>query len=131
MRPEQRTIVLGPNATIAATGTADQYRTWTEDGEWWIRSVKAIPDIAVTAHASNWSKYTLTNETTSQTIATRSYDSDDGQGNSVAGTPETLTTPTGTAARVVKNDKLKLAVTSNGTGVDTRTRFEVVLERAF
>lgn len=122
---------LGPTATLTATTAADYYYEWPHEGTWYITKVVAIPDIAVTAHASNWSKYTLTNVTQSTTIGARSYDSDDGQGDSVAGTIETLTAPTGDARRLVKGDKLKLAVTSAASGVASRTRMQVQAERHF
>ena len=50
--------------------------------------------------------------------------------NSVAGTAESVTTPTGAAAVLTQGDTLKLAKTDPGTGLAARGYFELELEQA-
>lgn len=120
-------IVIGPTAASIAAGTsADMYIQFNAPGKWMIERVRFLPEIAVTADGTNYTVYTLTNATQTQTIGARSYAAT----NSVAGTPETVTTPTGLAAVVSQGDVLKLAVASAGTGVASRSRFVVSLKRA-
>lgn len=120
-------IVMGPTAASIAAGTsADMYHTFGLPGKWVIERVRFVPEIAVTANGTNYTAYTLTNETQSQTIGSRSYAAT----NSVAGTAETVTTPTGLAAVVSQGDSLKLAVASAGTGVASRSRMILSLRRA-
>ena len=80
----------------------------------------------MTANGANYTVFTLTNATQTQTIATRSYAS----GNSVAGTPEAQTAPSGAAAVITQNDVLKLAKTDPGTGLAARGKFILHLEQA-
>jgi hypothetical protein len=125
--PQYAQIVI---ATDTAAETADTERDYFArhmlPGKWLIKSVTWLPDIAVTANGTNYSVLTLTNATASQTIGTRSYIATD----SVAGTPETVTLPTGLAAVVNDGDVLKLAKTTPGTGVAIRGKMIVELEQA-
>lgn len=118
-------FAMGPTATVAAGTSIDFYMPFLLPGKWQITSVRFVPDIAVTANATNYTAYTMTNVTASTTIGTRSYAATD----SVAGTVETVTTPTGLAAVISENDVIKLAVLSAASGVASRSRVVVECER--
>lgn len=113
-------------ASETADTAADYYTIFTLPGKYLIKSVYWVPEIAVTADGTNYSVLTLTNATASTTIATRSYIAT----NSVAGTAEVQTLPTGLAAVVAQGDVIKLAKTTPGTGVAVRGRYVVGLEQA-
>ena len=125
-------VDIGPTATIAAAAGDDFYWRCELEGEWYVRRASVLPGIDVTANGTNHCTYTLTNVTlgvelsTTCTIAARSYIAT----NSVAGTPEAVTTPTGNNARVRKGDVLKLAIAKVGTGVNSRSRFHLGLEQS-
>lgn len=118
-------IDIGPDTSVAADTERDWYAQFLLPGKWLIKTVTWLPHDAVTANGTNYCVFTLTNATQSQTIATRSYAAT----NSVAGTPESVTTPTGLAAVVSQSDVLKLAKTDPGTGLAARGRFVLHLER--
>lgn len=122
-RLEQFTI--GIETSVGADTERDWYRVFRLPGKWLIKSVYWIPHDAVTANGTNYTVFTLTNATQSQTIVTRSYAAT----NSVAGTAEEQTTPTGLAAVLTKGDTLKLAKTDPGTGLAARGYFELELEQ--
>jgi hypothetical protein len=119
-------FMLGPTATVTATTAIDFYQPFLLPGKWLIKAVRFIPDIAVTANGTNFCTYTLTNVTASTTIGTRSYAATD----SVAGTGEAVTLPAGLAAVITDGDVIKLAITSAASGVASRSRFVVEVERA-
>ncbi len=120
-------IATGTAAETANTDV-DYYKSMEMPGKYLIKKVVWVSDVAVTADAANYSDVTLTNATTSQTIATRSYLAPT-FGNSTAGGRESLTLPTGIAAVVNEGDVLKLAKTTPGTGAVIRGRFILQLER--
>ena len=118
-------LVIGPTAVVAADTEADWYLPFLLPGKWLIKSVKVIPDAAVTANGTNYAVFTVTNATQSTTIGTRSWAATD----SVAGTAETVTTPTGLAAVLTEGDTIKLAKTDPGTGLAIRARVVIFAER--
>lgn len=119
-------ITIGPDTQVAADTTRDWYLPIVLPGKWLIESVKWMPHDAITADNTNYCVFTLTNATASQTIATRSYAAT----NSVAGTVESVTTPTGLAAVVAQGDTLKLAKTDPGSGLAARGAFSLLLRQA-
>lgn len=123
----QRTqIRIGPDTQVAADTERDWYQRFSMPGKWLIKSVYWLPHDAITANGTNYCVFTLTNATQSQTIATRSYAAT----NSVAGTAESQTTPTGAAAVLTQGDVLKLAKTDPGTGLAARGEFVLEIEFA-
>lgn len=126
MGPNYAEIVMGPAETAVAADTEkDWYYRFPHPGKWQVKSVYWVPNDAVTANGTNYAVMTLTNVTQTQTIATRSWAAT----NSVAGTAEQQTTPTGLAGVVAQGDTLKLAKTDPGTGLAIRGQFVVELER--
>jgi hypothetical protein len=120
-------IRIGPSqVAVAADTERDWYVQFTQPGKWIIKAVRLMPMDAVTAHGTNYCTLTLTNATQSQTIGARSYAATD----SVAGTPETVTTPTGLAGVVTQYDVLKLAKLDPASGLAFRGEFVVSLEQA-
>jgi hypothetical protein len=119
-------IKIGTSAVVAANTEIDIFTQFTQPGKWLIKAVRHIPSAAATADPTNYHTLTLTNETQSQTIGARSLAAT----NSVAGTPETITTPTGLAAVVNQFDVIKLAKLDPGTGLAWRGEFVISLEQA-
>lgn len=119
-------FVIGPDTSVAADTERDWYRKFRLPGKWLIKAVDWVPHDAVTANGTNYTVFTLTNVTATTTIATRSYIAT----NSVAGTPEAQTLPTGLAAVLADGDVIKLAKTDPGTGLAARGFFELQLEQA-
>lgn len=124
----QVVIETSTGAETAATDI-DYYQSFLLPGKWLVKKVVWVPEIAVTTDTTNYSVMTLTNVTASTTIATRSYLSPT-FADSVAGTPEVQTLPTGLAAVISENDVLKLAKTTPGTGVAIRGKMVLSLEQA-
>jgi len=118
-------ITIGPDTQVAADTERDWYHRFVLPGKWQIKSISWLPHDAITANGTNYCVFTLTNATQTQTIGTRSYAATD----SVAGTPEAVTTPTGLAGVITQNDVLKLAKTDPGTGLAARGQFCLYLER--
>src|SRR5262245_28339017 len=119
-------IRIGPDqVAVAADTERDYYRQFTLPGKWLIKAVRWVPEDNVTADPTNYCTLTVTNATQTQTIGTRSYAAT----NSVAGTPETITTPTGLAAVLTQFDVIKLAKADPGTGLAVRGEFVISLER--
>jgi hypothetical protein len=116
---------IGPQTQVAANTESDWYRQFRLPGKWLIKSVRWVPHDAITADPTNYCVFTLTNATASTTIGARSYAAT----NSVAGTPESVTLPTGLAAVIAQGDVLKLAKTDPGTGLAARGEFSLELER--
>lgn len=119
-------IKMGPDTSVAADTERDWYEKFLLPGKWLVRAVWWIPHDAVTANGTNYTVFTLTNVTASTTIVTRSYAAT----NSVAGTAEEQTLPTGAAATIADGDMLKLAKTDPGTGLAARGQFVLKLEAA-
>jgi hypothetical protein len=119
-------ITIGPDTQVAADTTRDWYLPFVLPGKWLIESVKWMPHDAITADGTDYCVFTLTNATQTQTIGTRSYAATD----SVAGTVESITTPTGLAAVLTQGDTLKLAKTDPGTGLAARGAFSLLLRQA-
>jgi len=119
-------IDIGPTVVIAAGTSDDIYMPFMLPGRYLIEQIRFMPSDAVTANGTNFTAYTLTNVTASTTIATRSYAAT----NSVAGTVETVTLPTGLAAVVSAGDVLRLQIASSGTGVASQSRFHLRLLEA-
>lgn len=118
-------IEIGPDTQVAADTERDWYHQLLLPGKWQITSLYWLPHDAITANGTNYCVFTLTNATASTTIGTRSYAAT----NSVAGTAESVTLPTGAAAVISNLDVIKLAKTDPGTGLAARGRFIMLLEQ--
>lgn len=119
-------ITIGPDTSVAADTERNWYTQCLLPGKWLVKKLYWVPHDAVTANGTNYTVFTLTNDTQTQTIGTRSYAAT----NSVAGTAEEVTLPTGLAAVVTQLDVIKLAKTDPGTGLAARGQFVIMLEQA-
>lgn len=118
-------IVLGPTVDVAA-GTAAKYsETVGVSGEKYeILSASLLPDVGITFNATNYSTYTLRNETQSLDIASRAYNAV----SSVAVTPEALAL-TAASKFVNGGDVLSWAKAETASGLAGRPRVLVRLRR--
>lgn len=118
-------VTLGPTVDVAA-GTGAKYSepVGVSGEKYEIISASLLPDVAITANGTNFSIYTLRNETQSLDIATRSYAAT----NSVALTPEALSL-TAASKFVNGGDVLSWAKAETASGLAGRPRVIVRLRR--
>lgn len=101
----------------ATLGTDDNWPVFVAVAKIQITAVKFVPSAAVTADATHYSVYTLTNKVSgagSTSVATRSWAAT----NSVASTPEAFTL-SATAANLIVNadESLEVVKTHGGNGL--------------
>lgn len=118
---------LGPQGTniAAGTGTVSSWRVPGPTGaKYRIDRVDALVDAAHTANGTNYTTWTLRNQTTSTDITSRSY----AAGDSVANTHEALTVAAA-AVEVTAGDVITWTKVESGTGLASRLRAQLELVR--
>lgn len=101
----------------ATAGTADVWTMLVALYDLEVLAVRFVPDAAITADATDYSVYTVTNEGTDGTgtndVATRSWAAT----NSVAQVPDTLTLGSATDVLVSAGEVVSVVKTVGGTGL--------------
>jgi len=121
------TLVGGPVTADVAAGTPGVWLVGKAPGpasaKYIIDEAWFLPDSAMTFNATNFSTYTLKNETTGVVLLTRALSAV----SSVANTPEQLTQVAGTL--ISGGDVLSWNKVESGTGLAGRPRISVRLKR--